>query len=135
MAQLEENQHNTLDQPEENQHITLARRVEILYKLLAQLEENQHNTLAQQENNRSFADYIFDYILRPLAKFDDYFSWPISILVYTFWIYDWLILQWLYGFDNDARIIIKSVVFLSTLCVSCCIFFAWFVFKLISKVF
>ena len=58
MAQLEENQHNTLTQQDENQHNTLD-----------QQEENQHNTLAQQENNQLIADFLEHFMPRSLAEF------------------------------------------------------------------
>ena len=88
MAQLEENQHNTLTQQDENQHNTLD-----------QQEENQHNTLAQQENNQLIADFLEHFMPRSLAKFLGNFlitiAWMIVLCL--------ILTKWILGTNTDYR--------------------------------
>ena len=77
MDQLEENQHNTLDQQ----------------------EEIQHNTLAQQEENQSFADFLEQFMPRPLAEFLGGFFTSIAWLIALCSIL--ALLEWIFGIDTD----------------------------------
>ena len=88
MAQPEENQHNTLNQQEENNHNTLD-----------QLKEHRHYTLAQQEENQSFADFLEQFMPRPLAEFLGGFFTSIAWLIALCSIL--ALLEWIFGIDTD----------------------------------
>ena len=110
MAQPDDNQHNTLDQ----------------------LEENQHNTLAQQEKNQYFADFLEQFMPRPLARFLDDFSENITFVINLCLILTFL--HWAFGIEIDTRMYETGVLSLWTHGLSCCAFIAWVVLKLISKI-
>ena len=77
IAQPKRNQHNTLDQ----------------------LEENQYNTMDQLEENQSFADFLEQFMPRPLAEFLDGFFTSIAWLIALCSILAFL--EWIFGIDTD----------------------------------
>ena len=135
MAETEENQHNTLAKQEENQDNTLAQLEENQHNTLDQLEEIQHTTLAQQENNQSFADFLEQFMSRPLAEFLDEFLRIISFVIELCFIYDVLILQRIYGIDTGNRTIIMGVFALWMHGILCYAILGWFMLNMISKCF
>ena len=111
MVQLEENQHNTLDQQ----------------------KENQHNTLDQQENNQSHADVLEKFMPKPLEEFLDGFLTTIALSIVLCSILAFL--EWIFGIDTDNIIFTKGVFVLCTLyMVSYCVIFGCLVLNMISRV-
>ena len=78
-------------------------------------------TLDQQEENQSFADFLEQFMPRPLAKFLDDSLRIISFVINICLILT--ILHWTFGIDIDTRIYKIGVLGLWTRCFVVCYFY------------
>ena len=95
------------------------------------MAHSDENTLDQQEENQSFADFLEQFMPRPLANFLDYFSRIyalVFVLIPT-------ILHMTFGIDFDTHMHEIGVTAMCMHGILCCAIFGWLLLKLISKVF